>query len=126
MASIIGAGERITGRILSKLYPEAILWRQVPMYSLLSSDFVKDMGERAMKETVDIVVYRSRPLVIRVQDNRHKTANYAIIDGRQKWELEASNCDVVDIWKSDCPAIFLEKNEKKATEELKKILRDYL
>ncbi len=126
MDNIIGQGERITARILSKLFPEAILWRQVPMYSLLSNDFLLDMGERAKKETIDLVLYRPKPLAIRVQDNRHKTSNFAIVDGRQKWELEASGCDVVDIWKSDCPAVFIEKNEKKATEELKKILRDYL
>lgn len=126
MASIIGAGERITGRILSKLYPEAILERQVKMIELLSKDFVEDMGQRASKETVDLVVFRPRPLVIRVQDDHHKTSNFAIVDGRQKWELEESGCDVVDIWKSDCPAIFKEKNILQAEKEIKKILRDYL
>lgn len=125
-SNIIGIGERITGRLLAKLYPETILARQVKMTELLSKDFIEDMGQRARKETVDLVVFRPKPLVIRVQDDHHKTSNFAIIDGRQKWELEASGCDVVDIWKSDCPAIFKEKNILLAEKELKVILADYL
>ena len=84
------------------------------------------MGQRAKKETVDLVVFRPKPLVIRVQDDRHKTHAMGVIDMRQKWELEDSGCYVVDIWKSDCPAVFKEKNEKKAFEEIKKILSVYL
>lgn len=89
------------------------------------------MGQRARKETVDLVVYRPingdiRPLVIRVQDDRHKTHAMGVIDMRQKWELEASECDVIDIWKSDCPAVFKEKNEIKAMDEIKKVLSDYV
>jgi len=126
---IIGQGERIIIKIVSNLFPEAIIKRQVPLEQLLSKEFLEDMGNRAKKETVDIVVYRplkNKPLVIRVQDDRHKTKNYSIIDGRQKWELEESNCDVLDVWKSDCPEIFKEKNIDLATQEFKKILRYYL
>jgi len=126
---IIGQGERITIKILAELYPNAIIKRQVPLDQLLSQDFIEDMGNRAKKETLDIVLYRplkNKPLVIRVQDDRHKTKNYAVVDGRQKWELEESNCDVIDIWKEDCPEVFKEKNYDLAKNEIKKILSFYL
>lgn len=124
MDDIIGQGERITLKILAKLYPTAILMRQVKLEDLLSLDLKKDMGSRAKKETLDIVVYRpdKKPLIIRVQDDRHKTKNFGIIDTRQRLELEASGCIVIDIWKSECPAVFKEKNLDKAEIEIKKIL----
>ena len=124
--SIIGAGERITLRILYEMFPDAILERQVKLIELLSKDFVEDIGQRAKKETIDIVVFRPKPLIVRVQDDRHKTHAMGVIDMRQKWELEESNCDVVDIWKSDCPAVFKEKNLIKARNEIKKVLEDQL
>lgn len=126
---IIGQGERITIKILSELMPNALLDRQVPLSRLLKLSYLEDMGERAKKETLDIVVYRplfKKPLVIRVQDDRHKTKAFSIIDERQKNELENSNCDVVDLWKSDCPEVFKENNYELAKEEIKNLLDDYL
>jgi len=126
---IIGQGERFAIKIIAELLPEAFLERQVPLNRLLKLSYVEDMGERAKKETIDIVVYRPlfrKPLIVRIQDDRHKTKAFTIIDERQKNELEDSNCDVLDVWKSDCPELFKEKNLDKAKQELIVLLKPYL
>lgn len=123
---MIGQGERITAQILSRIYPEYMVVGQVFLESLLSKELKDDMGERAYKETVDLVVYRPKPLVIRIQDDRHKTARYGNIDSRQRWELEQSNCDVIDVWKSDCPEVFKGKKIELATREIRKVIEEYL
>jgi hypothetical protein len=124
---IIGQGERLALKILADLYPKSILAKQVPLRQLLTPDFILEMGERAEKETIDIVVFdQYKTIAVRVQDDRHKTKRFTIIDDRQRLELEESNVIVVDVWKSDCPQTFKEKNKEKAEIELKNILRDYL
>ena len=123
---MIGRGERITAQILSRIFPEAAIMGQVLLESLLTIKLKNDMGERAYRETLDLVVYRPKPLVVRVQDDRHKTEHYGIVDERQKNELEMSGCDVIDVWKSDCPEVFKEKNFDLATREIKKLLGKHL
>lgn len=124
---ILGQGERLTTKILADIYPNAILAIQVPLKQLLLPEFILEMGERAEKETIDIVVFDEyETLAIRVQDDRHKTKRFTIIDDRQRFELEESNVIVVDIWKSDCPQTFKEKNKEKAEIEIKNILREYI
>jgi len=119
---MIGRGERITAQILSRMFPESMILSQVSLETLLIRELREDMGDRAYKETIDLVVYRPKPLVVRVQDDRHKTKHYGIVDERQRNELEMSGCDVIDVWKSDCPEIFKEKNFDLATREIKKLL----
>ena len=127
LTEMIGQGERLAVKILSNLYPKAILAKQVPTSHLLSKAHVADMGERSKKETIDIVLYDEyRTIAVRVQDDRHKTKRFSIIDERQKIDLEDSGVTVVDVWKSDAPYLFKEKNIIMAEIELKKILRDYL
>lgn len=121
---MIGQGERLATKLLSQLFKE--VKTQVPLISLLSPEMKLEMGSRALKETLDIVVYRPKPLVIRIQDDRHKTKAFGIIDNRQRWELESSGCDVVDIWKEDCPRLFEEKKVEASMEELKRALQNYL
>jgi len=124
MGEIIGQGERMATKILSQFFPE--IKTQVELKKLLTPAFQEEMGERALKETIDIVAYRPKPLAIRIQDDRHKTKAFTIVDNRQRWELEASGVDVVDVWKSDCPRLFEEKKIIDATDELKRVLRNYL
>lgn len=124
MDEMIGQGERLATKLLSQLFKE--VKTQVPLISLLSPEMKLEMGSRALKETLDIVVYRPKPLVIRIQDDRHKTKAFGIIDNRQRWELESSGCDVVDIWKDDCPRLFEEKKVEASMEELKRALQNYL
>lgn len=124
MDEMIGQGERLATKLLSQLFKE--VKTQVPLISLLSPEMKLEMGSRALKETLDIVVYRPKPLVIRIQDDRHKTKAFGIIDNRQRWELESSGCDVVDIWKEDCPRLFEEKKVEASMEELKRALQNYL
>ena len=127
MDEIIGQGERLAIKILSEIYPKAILAKQVPLRELLSPEDREDMGERAKKETIDIVIFDEYDTIaVRVQDDRHKTKNFGIIDQRQKYDLENSGVIVIDIWKSDAPYLFKEKNIEKSTEEIKKIFSDYL
>lgn len=126
MTEIIGQGERLTAKLLSKLFPEAVIKKQVPLKQLLTKEYQEDMGERALKETLDLVVFLDKPLVIRIQDDRHKTKKFGILDERQRNELENSNCNVVDIFKYECPEIFKEKNLKKAGIELVKMVDNYL
>ena len=127
MDEIIGQGERLAVKILSEIYPKAILAKQVPLRELLSPEDREDMGERAKKETIDIVIFDEYDTIaVRVQDDRHKTKNFGIIDQRQKYDLENSGVIVIDIWKSDAPYLFKEKNIEKSTEEIKKIFSDYL
>lgn len=124
MDEIIGQGERLATKLLSQLFKE--VKTQVPLSTLLEPSLYKEMGSRALKETLDIVVYRPKPLVVRIQDDRHKTKAFGIVDNRQRWELEASGCDVVDVWKEDCPRLFEEKKIDASMEELKRVLRNYL
>lgn len=127
MDEIIGQGERLALKILSEIYPKAILAKQVPLRELLFEEYRDDMGERAKKETIDIVIFDEYDTIaVRVQDDRHKTKNFGIIDQRQKYDLENSGVIVIDIWKSDAPYLFKEKNIEKSTEEIKKIFSDYL
>ena len=127
MDEIIGQGERLAVKILSEIYPKAILAKQVPLRELLSPEDREDMGERAKKETIDIVIFDEYDTIaVRVQDDRHKTKNFGIIDQRQKYDLENNGVIVIDIWKSDAPYLFKEKNIEKSTEEIKKIFSDYL
>ena len=127
MDEIIGQGERLAVKILSEIYPKAILAKQVPLRELLFEEYRDDMGERAKKETIDIVIFDEYDTIaVRVQDDRHKTKNFGIIDQRQKYDLENSGVIVIDIWKSDAPYLFKEKNIEKSTEEIKKIFSDYL
>ena len=127
MDSIIGQGERLAIKIIAELYPKAILAKQVPLSQLLSPEHREDMGERSKKETIDIVIFDEYDTIaVRVQDDRHKTKTFSIIDERQKNDLENSGISVIDVWKSDAPYLFKEKNIEKATEEIKKIFSAYL
>jgi hypothetical protein len=123
---IIGQGERLSAKILLKLFPTSVIRRQVPLKELLSKEFKEDMGVRALKETLDLVVFLDKPLVIRIQDDRHKTKAFGILDGRQRYELECSGCHVIDVFKYECPALFKEKNKEQAKLELESLLRDYI
>ena len=76
MDEIIGQGERLAIKILSEIYPKAILAKQVPLRELLFEEYRDDMGERAKKETIDIVIFDEYDTIaVRVQDDRHKTKN---------------------------------------------------
>jgi hypothetical protein len=125
---IIGQGERFTIKIISELFPDAVIKTQVPLDKLLTKDFVEDMGSRAKKETVDVLLERAieQDVVIRVQDDRHKTKQFTIIDSRQKWELEYCGYIVIDVWKEDCPQLFKEKKFDLAKNELKRVLDNHL
>ncbi len=50
MDEIIGQGERLALKILSEIYPKAILAKQVPLKELLFEEYRDDMGEREKKE----------------------------------------------------------------------------
>jgi len=122
MTEIVGQGERLAIKILTDMFPHAIIGTQVPLRQLLSPQFIMEMGERANKETIDIVLFdQYETVAIRVQDDRHKTKRFTIIDDRQRMELEESTVKVIDIWKSDCPALFKEKDRKKSELELQKL-----
>jgi hypothetical protein len=127
MTEIIGQGERLAIKILSDMFPHATLATQVPLKKLLSPQFVLEMGERANKETLDIVLFgQYETMAVRIQDDRHKTKRFTTIDERQRIELEESGVIVVDVWKSDCPALFKESDVKKSELELRNVLNNYL
>jgi hypothetical protein len=122
MSEIIGQGERLAIKILADLYPQSIIGTQVPLRQLLSPQFVLEMGERGNKETIDIVLFdQYETIAVRVQDDRHKTKRFTVIDDRQRMELEESNVRVIDVWKSDCPALFKDADAKKSNIELIKL-----
>jgi hypothetical protein len=125
---IIGQGERTAVKLLVKLFPDDMIATQVPFKQLLSKVYQADIGHRALLETLDIVVFREDdyPIVVRIQDDRHKTKAFGILDDRQRTELEASDCYVVDVFKYEAPALFKEKNIKQAEIELKALLVDYI
>jgi len=125
---IIGQGERLATKLLVKLFPNDMIATQVPFKQLLSPVYQADIGHRALLETLDIVVFREDdyPIVVRIQDDRHKTKTFGILDERQRVELEASDCYVVDVFKYEAPALFKEKNIGRAELELKALLADYL
>tara|TARA_R110002020_G_scaffold458977_5_gene676872 strand:+ start:88 stop:495 length:408 start_codon:yes stop_codon:yes gene_type:complete len=122
----IGSGEDTCFDILTELYPSASIKRQVKFSSLMSDDFKDTLGDRQLKETLDIVVFEANggKIVIRVQDRHHKGQRTDHVDIIQKQMLEWNSCKVVDIWYNDCPNIFLEENTKESRQELISCLKD--
>ena len=116
----IGSGEDTCFDILTELYPNASIKRQVKFYTLMSNEFKDTLGERQMKETLDLVIFTAdgEKIVVRVQDRHHKGIRTGQIDIIQKQMLEWNNCKVVDVWYNECPNIFLEQNTKESRQEL--------
>ena len=110
----IGSGEDTCFDILTELYPSASIKRQVKFYTLMSDEFKDTLGERQMKETLDIVIFEASgdKIVVRVQDRHHKGKRTDDVDIIQKQMLEWNKCKVVDVWYNECPNIFLEEKNK--------------
>ena len=125
---IIGRGELATRLILRKLIPNSNIRIQVPLVKLLSPELLKNHTERQGKETVDIVVYRNEknPLVVRIQDKRHRSKYMSNIDEQQKLSLELSGCNVADIPEGECPQLFKEKVNDQSINEVLKYISDYV
>lgn len=122
----IGSGEDTCFEILTELYPSAIIKRQVKFTTLMSDEFKDTLGERQLKETLDLVIFDidSETIVVRVQDRHHKGQRTSHVDVIQKQMLEWNNCKVIDVWYNDCPNIFLESNCKESRQELISCLKD--
>jgi len=125
---IIGRGEKVIQLLLEKIFPNAELHVQVHVGRLFNHDLRKELSSRQQKETVDIVVYRRdrKPLVVRVQDKRHRSKYMSKVDTAQQTYLEWSNCDVVDIPEGECPQLFKDKISTQSEAELLKYISPYL
>jgi len=102
---MIGKGEMVTFELLTQLFPDKEIKIQVLLSSLLSDDWVADLSEKQMKETIDIVVYTTPIIAVRVQDPHHMGRITSMRDIVQKKTLEWNDIKVVDLNYYDCVTI---------------------
>ena len=128
MGYMIGRGEIAARILLKKIFPRSNIRIQVPVQILFTEDLKKSLSDRQKKETVDIVVYRETkcPLVVRVQDKRHNSSYMCKVDEAQRFYLERSGCDVVDLPEIECPRLFKEKVDDISMNEILKYINDYV
>jgi len=124
---LIGRGEEVAVKILHDLFPKAKIETQVPLHKLLSHEWRIELSERQLKESIDIVVKRKhrKPLCVRIQDKHHNTVRFSNIDGAQKFMLEHSRCDVVDIPEIECPHLFKNRYNSVSMAELHYYIKSY-
>ena len=119
--NIIGTGEDTVFNILCDLYKGCDIKRQQKFCDLMSEEFKDTLGERQLKETLDVVIFRpkGKTIVVRVQDKHHTGMRTSNIDLIQKTMLEWNACIVIDLWFYDCPNIWKEEvNDASRTELL--------
>lgn len=123
--NIIGTGEDTVYHILCDLYKGHDIKRQYKFTELMSDEFKDTLGERQLKETLDIVLFRpkDKTIVVRVQDKHHTGVRTSGVDLIQKTMLEWNNCIVVDLWFYDCPNIWKEEVNEASRTELLTIFR---
>lgn len=123
MTEIIGRGERVCLSILKSLHPEAEFVTQYPLSKLVDEEW--GLSERQEKETLDIVYFLdNKTYVVRVQDPHHDGMGMQRVDHVQKKTLEFYGCIVIDVWYSDCPNIFNDKNDSLSISELKAVYKE--
>jgi|TARA_R110002020_G_scaffold113246_8_gene260516 hypothetical protein len=122
---IIGTGEDTVYEILKELYKEDDIKRQYKFCELMSKEFKDTLGERQLKETIDLIVFRkaAKTLVVRVQDKHHAGLVTSSRDVIQKQMLEWNNCIVVDAWYNECPEIWKEELNDASRKELINLLK---
>jgi len=124
---LVGRGEEVAVKILHEIFPKAQIVTQVPLHKLLSHEWRIELSERQLKESIDIVVKRKhrKPLCVRIQDKHHNTLRFSQIDGAQKFMLEHSRCNVVDIPEVECPQLFKNRYSADSIKELKYYIKSY-
>ena len=70
--NIIGCGEDSALEILIQLFPDRSISRQVPLANLLAEDWASDLSERQRKETIDLVLFGTPNIAVRIQDAHHR------------------------------------------------------
>jgi len=125
---LVGRGEKIAVEFLSSFFPNAEIKTQVPLHKMLLPQYREELSERQQKESIDIVVLRKfkKPICVRIQDRHHFSTIFTRIDKAQRYLLEWSRCDVVDVEEYNCPELFKDKSNVNSREELKKYFKDYL
>jgi len=125
LGNFIGQGEKACRVILDEIFNgSSTVSPQYPISKLFKGDYKKSMSDRQEKETVDFVVFRSnkKPIVIRVQDKRHRSKYMSNIDKAQKKILELNGCTVVDLWYNECLELFKDEVNDKSRAEVFKYL----
>ena len=122
---VIGTGEDTVYEILKELFDEDDIKRQYKFCELMNEEFKGTLGERQLKETIDIIVFRKakKTLVIRVQDKHHTGLVTSSRDIIQKQMLEWNNCIVVAVWFNECPNIWKEELNDGSRNELTDLLK---
>lgn len=100
--NFIGNGEDAAFEILKELYPNFEIKRQVKFKDLLSGEWLDTITERQEKETIDIVIFGTPIIAVRVQDARHTGRGMSYRDTVQKKTLEWNNIKVVDLHHYEC------------------------
>ncbi len=116
--NIIGKGELSARSILHELFPNAEIKYQVPLKSLLSEDWASDLSERQEKETIDIVVYATPIIAVRVQDPHHSGKITSARDLVQRKTLEWHGIKVVDLQFYECTNLMKELVNEESKKEL--------
>lgn len=127
--NFIGQGEKACRVILDELFvSKCTVSPQYSIGKLFKGDYKKTMSSRQEKETLDFVVFREnkKPLVVRVQDRRHRTGRMSNIDKAQKKILELNGCAVVDLWYNECLELFKDNVNDKSRAEVFNEIESYL
>lgn len=117
--NLIGRGEDVAVELLTKLFPNFEIKRQVKFKSLLNGEWLDTVTDRQEKETLDIVIYAEPIIVVRVQDPRHTGRILAQRDLVQKKTLEWNGVKVIDLYHYDCVNIMKDLNNDESLRELK-------
>lgn len=120
--NIIGKGEISAVEILKDMFPTYEIKTQVALSTLLQKDWADDLSERQQKETIDIVIFASPVIAIRVQDSHHRGKITTSRDIVQRKTLEWNNVKVVDLLDIECTELMKERINEKSKNEIKKAL----
>lgn len=83
------------------------IYRQISLLDLLHKDYIQDLAEDHRKGSVDIVlVIKNEIYAIRVQGDGHYGDLKSRKDALQKFMLQESGINVIDIWKHECKELF--------------------
>lgn len=122
--NIIGCGELAAFEILVKLFPDREISTQIPLKSLLKGEWLKDLSERQEKETIDIVVYGSPIMAVRIQDPHHRGVITSSRDTVQRKILEWNDIVVIDLQFYECTELLKEKVNETSMKEVLNALKD--
>jgi len=122
--NIIGRGELAAFEILMQIFPDRELKTQISLTSLLKGGWLDDLSDIQKKETLDIVIYGSPIIVVRIQDPHHRGIITSARDTVQRKTLEWNDIKVVDLQFYECVELLKDKVNSESMKEVLQALKD--